>query len=93
MRALQVALAAVLLAGCISSEAISAAMRRESSLETRCPESQIQVLDYHGGAAGLYPSTWTAMGCEKEWACQLFVYSGMTGTAGPPTTRCREVVR
>ena len=72
--------AVVLLAGCIPYSTIEASLKKSTAPDVGCPEDQVVITNYVQGAAGMYPSTWTAEGCGREWRCELHVGSAKSGS-------------
>ncbi len=70
----------VFLAGCVPYSAIEASLKRSTAPDVGCPEDQVVISSYEQGAAGMYPSRWTATGCGREWRCELHVGSATSGS-------------
>lgn len=84
-------IALAFLAACVPLEARLAGLRPVTAEAVPCPASMLEIRDYVEGEAGGRPSSWTAAGCGRTWACVM--KHGGAGEAPFTLEACREQPR
>lgn len=70
--------------GCLSQAEVEAGLKDETSSKIECPAEKITIKNMMEGEEGKTPTTFDALGCDREWKCKFFTHD----TAfGPPKER------
>ncbi len=74
--------------GCVSQADVQANFQEETSSKVECPAAKLTISNIVEGEEGKTPTTFEALGCDREWKCSFFTHD----TAfGPPKERvCTE---